>query len=115
MILVGDVMDKKCILVDDMCDTGGSLVTAANQLVAAGAREVHAAITHGVLSNPALSRITNSPIDQFIVTDTIPMTENKKLCPKLTVLKTAPLIAQAIRRVHEGKSVSYLFDHTPVV
>lgn len=71
------------------------------------------AVTHGIFSGAALENIANSAIDQFIVTDTIPMEENRKACPKLTILSVAPLLAESIERLHNGESVSYLFDHVP--
>mmetsp|Transcript_107780 Transcript_107780/g.313718 ORF Transcript_107780/g.313718 Transcript_107780/m.313718 type:complete len:90 (-) Transcript_107780:484-753(-) len=83
MILVGDVTGKKCVLVDDMCDTGGTLCKAADMLMASGATEVHALVSHGVFSEPALDKISNSCLGEFIVTDTIPMDENQKLCAKV--------------------------------
>eukprot|EP00040_Diaphanoeca_grandis_P031308 m.187116 g.187116 ORF g.187116 m.187116 type:complete len:444 (+) comp32293_c1_seq13:167-1498(+) len=113
MILVGDVKGKKVVLVDDMCDTGGTLCKAAAQLVEAGATEVHAAVTHGVLSEPALDRIQASAISQFIVTDTIPMEKNLEKCKNLVVLPVGPLLARAISHVHTGESISMLFEEIP--
>jgi len=109
MILVGDVSGKKCVLIDDMCDTGGSLTQAADQLMKEGAKEVHAAVVHGVFSKDALDKINKSPIASMIVTDTIPMDDAAKKCPKLQVLKVAPLLAESISRIHKGDSLSELF------
>lgn len=114
MVLVGEVEGKKCVMLDDMCDTGGTLCKAAQMLKEAGATEVHAAVTHGILSNPALTRISASEIDRFIVTDSIPMNENCKSCSKIVVISLADLLASAIQRIHNGESVSYLFDSKPV-
>jgi len=109
MILVGDVAGKTCILVDDMCDTGGSLTQAADQLMKEGAKEVHAAVVHGVFSRDALDKINKAPISSMIVTDTIPMDEATAKCPKLKVLSVAPLLAESISRIHKGDSLSELF------
>ena len=113
MILVGDVEGKKCVLVDDMCDTGGTLCKAADMLMAHGATEVHALVSHGVFSDPALEKISNSCLGEFIVTDTIPMDEKSAVCPKLTVISVSSLLAESIKRIHSGESLSALFDHVP--
>jgi ribose-phosphate pyrophosphokinase len=112
MILVGDVANKKCVLIDDMCDTGGSLTQAADQLLKEGAKEVHAAVVHGVFSRDALDKITKSPIKEMIVTDTIPMDVASQKCSKLRVLSVAPLLAESISRIHKGDSLSELFPAT---
>lgn len=107
MEIIGNVQDKICIMVDDMIDTGGSIVSGANALKERGAQQIYACCTHPVLSRDAVTRITNSPIERLVVTDTIPMLESK-LTSKVTVLSVASLIAQALRRIHEDQSVSAL-------
>lgn len=109
MILVGDVKGKTCIIVDDMCDSGGSLALAASLLKEQGAKDVYAAVVHGVLSDPALERIEASVLKELLVTDTIPMDAKQARCPKLRVISVAPLLAKAIVNVHEGFSLSRLF------
>lgn len=112
MVLVGDVKDKICILMDDMVDTAGTLCLAAEQLVAAGARRVLAACTHGVLSEPALERISASPIEKLLVLDTIPVFDKAARCPKLEVISSAPLLARAIHTLHYGGSnISDLYHY----
>lgn len=113
MTLVGDVKDKTCVIVDDMVDTAGTLTRAAKELIQAGAKDVYASAVHGVLSDPAIQRINESPIKEFIVTDTIPMDENEKRCPKMRVVSVAPLLAEAVKRIHLGGSLSNLFRDAP--
>ena len=113
MTLVGDVKDKTCVIVDDMVDTAGTLTRAASELMQAGAKDVYASAVHGVLSDPAIDRINKSPIKEFIVTDTIPMDENEKRCSKMRVLSVAPLLAEAVKRIHTGGSLSNLFRDVP--
>jgi ribose-phosphate pyrophosphokinase len=108
LAVVGEVEGKVCVVVDDMIDTGGTLVNGAETLVDAGAVEVFAAATHPVLSDPATDRIKNSPISQVVVTNTLPIPSEKQL-DKLTVLSIAPTIAQTIKAVFEEGSVSELF------
>eukprot|EP00941_MAST-03F_sp_MAST-3F-sp1_P005308 g5308.t1 len=110
MTLVGDVKDKTCIIVDDMVDTAGTVCAGAEALKAHGAKQVYAAVVHGVLSDPAIERINKSSIDEFVVTDTVPMEENVKRCKKLTVLSVAPMLAEAVRCIHHGGSLSHLFE-----
>ncbi len=98
-----------CLLVDDMIDTGGTIVQAAEALRENGAAEVIVAATHAVLSGPAVDRLKNSPITEVIVTNTLPITE-ERIFPKLTVLSIAPMIARAIREVFDDGSVTSLFD-----
>jgi len=109
MTLVGDVKEKVCILVDDMADTCGTLQLAAATLVQEGASEVYACVTHGVLSGPAIQRLTDSIIKEVVVTNSIPQELNAKQCPKLKVIDVAPMLAEAIRRTHNGESISVLF------
>ncbi len=111
MEIIGDVSGKVCLMVDDIIDTAGSTVTGACALLERGATSVYASATHGVLSGPALERIEDSPIRQLIVTDTIPLpTHAAAQTEKLRVVSVAPLLANAIRRIHEDSSVSELFD-----
>jgi ribose-phosphate pyrophosphokinase len=106
--VVGEVSGRTCVLIDDMIDTGGTLVAAAEVLVERGAREVHAAATHGVLSGPAVDRLKNSVIAKVVVTDTLPFPPEKQI-DKIEVLSVAPVIADAIDAVFENTSVSEIF------
>jgi len=105
--VVGNIEGKEAIIVDDLIDTAGTMVAAANMLINKGAKRVIACATHGVLSGPAVERLTNSPIEQVIITNTIPLDD--KMFNKLKVVSVAPLLAEAIRRIHEEESVSSLF------
>lgn len=107
--VVGDVKDKVAIIVDDIVDTAGTLCLAANQLKVLGAKKVYATITHAVLSKDAVQKIENSGIDQLVITDTIPLPEEKK-SPKITVLSLAPLYAAIIGAISDGKSFAQVFD-----
>ncbi|AAC07513.1 ribose-phosphate diphosphokinase [Aquifex aeolicus] len=107
MDVVGDIEGKEAIIVDDIIDTAGTLVAAANLLVNKGVKRVIACATHGIFSGPAVERLTNSPIEKVIVTNTLPVYEKK--FGKLEVVSIAPLIGEAIRRIQEGTSVSSLF------
>jgi ribose-phosphate pyrophosphokinase len=109
MNIVGQVTGKTAILIDDIIDTAGTITLAANALVENGAKEVYACCTHPVLSGPAIERIQNSKIKELVVTNTIALPEEKKI-DKIVELSVAPLIAEAITRVYEMKSVSVLFD-----
>ncbi|MFL2675315.1 MAG: phosphoribosylpyrophosphate synthetase [alpha proteobacterium MED-G10] len=109
MNVIGEVEEKKCILIDDICDTAGTLTNAANALKSKNADSVYAYITHGVLSNPAIERINNSPIDKMIITDSILARNDVKESTKIKQLSIAPLIGEAIGRITENKSVSSLF------
>lgn len=109
MNIVGNIEGKTAILIDDMIDTAGTITLAANALVESGAKGVYACCTHPVLSGPAIERIANSKIQELIVTNTIPLTDDR-LIPKISVLSVAPIIGEAIIRVHEELSVSKLFD-----
>lgn len=109
MNIIGDVKNKKVILVDDLIDTAGTLCHAASALVdIGGAREVYACATHGVLSPPAVERIAASPIKELILLDTVQLEEEAKI-PKITQLSVAPVFAEAIARIYEDKPVSPLF------
>lgn len=108
MNIIGDIKDKKVILVDDMIDTAGTITNGAHALAERGAKEVYACCTHGVLSGPAMERIENSPIREMITLDTIAIPEDKKI-NKIKTLSVAPLFAEAIRRIYCDGSVSELF------
>ena len=107
--VVGQVRDRTCVLVDDMIDTGGTIVQAAEALFEQGAAEVIVAATHAVLSGPAVDRLKNSRITEVVVTNTLPLTDDR-MFPKLTVLSIAPMLARAIREVFDDGSVTSLFD-----
>lgn len=109
MNVIGDVNNKICILVDDICDTAGTLTNASNALKNQGAKKVYSYITHGVLSKPAIERIEASPIDKIIITDSIVATNEVKHSVKIEQLSIASLIGEAIGRITENKSVSSLF------
>ncbi|OIO81519.1 MAG: phosphoribosylpyrophosphate synthetase [Candidatus Omnitrophica bacterium CG12_big_fil_rev_8_21_14_0_65_43_15] len=110
MNILGEVKGKNAVLVDDMIATAGSLVEAAQALKKAGAKDIYAAATHPVLSGPAVERIKNSVLKELLVTNTIPINDSKKLGNKIKVLSVAPLLAEAIKRIHNEESVSCLFD-----
>jgi len=114
MTVIGDVSDKICIIVDDMCDTAGTMCKAAQLLIDNGAREVHAYTTHGVMSGPAVERITHSVMKSMVITDTIQPTEAVKATPNIRIIPTAPVFAQAILNIWNGTSVSSLFE-TPTL
>ncbi len=107
--VVGDVEGRTTLIVDDMIDTGGTLAKVAFALKEAGAREVLASSSHAVLSGQAVKKIEESPLSQLIVTDSIPLAEEKRRCPKIVVLGIAELMAKAIRNIHEEASVTSLF------
>lgn len=109
MNIIGNVEGKKCILIDDMIDTAGTITLAAGALAEAGATEVYACCTHPVLSGPALQRIQDSAIKQLIVTDSIYLPEDRK-CEKIVEISVGVLMGDAIKRIHENKSVSPLFE-----
>jgi ribose-phosphate pyrophosphokinase len=109
MNVIGEVQGKIAVLLDDMIDTAGTLTQAANALVDKGAVKVYAYATHAVLSGPAVDRITKSPIQQVVVTDSIPLTPAAQACPKIHALSVAKLLAEAIRRIHQADSLSSLF------
>jgi len=109
MNIIGDVKGQTCVIVDDMVDTAGTLCEAARSLIEEGATAVHAAITHPVLSGPALKRISEAPLTQVIVTDTIPLRPDAVDIGKLHVVSVAAPIGEAIRRINNEESVSSLF------
>jgi ribose-phosphate pyrophosphokinase len=106
--VVGDVAGRTCIIVDDMIDTAGTIVKAAELLMDNGAAEVIVAATHGILSGPAIDRLKNSPISEIVLTNTLPIPEEKRI-DKITVLSIAPLIARAINEVFQDGSVTSIF------
>src|SRR5579863_6961072 len=109
MNVVGDVKDRHCLLVDDLIDTAGTLVKGAEALMEKGAAGVSACATHAVLSGPAVSRIEASCLQEVVVTNSIPLADEKKNCSRIKSLSIANLLAQAIRSIHEETSVSVLF------
>ena len=110
MNIIGEVEGLDCILVDDICDSGGTLCNAAVALKAEGARSVSVYVTHGVLSGGAVARITASPIEMVTITDSIEPTEAVRGAPNLRTFTIAPLLAEAMRRINDESSVSSLFD-----
>ena len=104
--VIGDFRGRRAIVYDDMIDTGGTVIQAAEALLERGAEEVHCAVTHAVLSENALERLANSPFASIVVTDTIPLPPDQPVPEKLTVLTVAPLLADAIKRIHYHQSVS---------
>ncbi len=109
--IIGDVRDKVCVMIDDMIDTGGSMVHGAEALIERGASEVFACCTHPVLSPGAVERIAASPIKQLVTTDTIPFKEKRHIDDgHVKITSVAPLLADAIKRIHKDESVSQLFD-----
>lgn len=111
MTVIGEVEGKSCIIVDDLCDTAGTLCKAADLLMDRGAKEVHAYISHGVLSGPAQDRITKSSMKSLVVTDSIQATAATKAAQNIRIVPTAPMFAQAILNIWNGTSVSSLFQH----
>ena len=111
MNIIGNVEGKTCILLDDIVDTAGSLCGAAKAISEIGdAKKVYACATHGVLSGPAIERIENSCIEELLLLDTIPYPTDKPACSKIKYISTAPVFAEAIRRIYEEVSISNLFD-----
>ncbi|PIE11659.1 MAG: phosphoribosylpyrophosphate synthetase [Rhodobacterales bacterium] len=110
MTVIGDVAGKTCLIVDDICDTAGTLCKAAEVLIENGATEVHSYITHGVLSGPAVERIEKSVMKNLVITDSIEATPEVAAAEKIRVVPTAPIFAQAILNIWNGTSVSSLFD-----
>lgn len=112
MTVIGEVEGQTCIIVDDICDTAGTLVKASDVLLENGAKEVHSYITHGVLSGPAVGRITGSRMKSLVITDSIEPTEAVLGAKNIRIVPTAPVFAQAILNIWNGTSVSSLFDPT---
>ncbi len=109
MNIIGDVKDKNCLMVDDMIDTAGTIVEGAKALKAAGAKEIYACCSHGVLSGPAIERLANSPITELAMLDTINVPQEKML-PIMKMISTAPIFAAAIENVYMDKSMSKIYD-----
>jgi len=110
MTLVGDVAGKVAVIVDDIADTCGTFKLAAETLKKKGAVEIYALCTHGVLSGNAVQRINESPLRELVVTNSIPLNDESRKCPKIKVVDVAPMLAEAIRRTHMGESISSLFN-----
>ena len=110
MTVIGEVRDRVCVIVDDICDTAGTLVKAADLLISQGAREVHAYITHGVLSGPAIERVTGSQLKSLVITDSIEPSPATRAAANIRVVPIAPLFGQAILNISNGTSVSSLFN-----
>lgn len=113
MVLVGDAKDKIAVLIDDMADTCGTLDLAAERLKESGADRVFALVTHGILSKPALERISKSSLEMLVVTNTLPQAANKEKCAKIEEIDVSHILAETIRRSHYGESVSVLFSQVP--
>jgi ribose-phosphate pyrophosphokinase len=109
MNVIGEVAGKHVLIFDDMIDSGGTLVKAAQKIKDLGALDVIACSTHPVFSGEAVTRIQNSVLDEVIVSDSIPLNANAQACPKIKTLSLAPLIGEAIRRIHQEESLSILF------
>ena len=109
MNIIGDVRGRRCIMVDDLIDTGGTLVKGADALLEAGAESVSACATHAVLSGDAIERISGSALNEVVLTNSIPLRDSARACEKIRVLSIAPLLARAIHSIHEGGSISTLF------
>jgi ribose-phosphate pyrophosphokinase len=110
MNIIGNVKGRRCIMVDDIIDSGGTLCNAAQALLDAGATSVAAYITHGVLSGGAVARVNSSALTELVITDTIMPTDEAKSCERIRILPIAPLVGEAVRRIADETSVSSLFD-----
>lgn len=111
MVLVGDVKGKSCLLVDDMADTCGTLVKACDTLLDHGAKEVIAIVTHGIFSGSAEEKLRNSRLSRIVCTNTVPVEMELEILDQIDI---SPILAEAIRRLHNGESVSYLFTNVPI-
>lgn len=114
MVLVGDVSKRTAILVDDMADTCGTICQAAAKLKDAGATKIYAMLTHGIFSGNALEKIDAACFEAVVVTNTIPQDQHRSICKKIKVIDISTILAEAIRRTHNGESVSYLFNNVPM-
>ena len=110
MNIIGNVKDRRCIVIDDIVDSAGTLCNAADALIESGAKSVSAYVTHGVLSGGAVARVTASPLEKLVTTDSITATEAVRVAHNVEQLTIAPLIAEAMQRISLEKSVSSLFD-----
>jgi ribose-phosphate pyrophosphokinase len=108
--IVGEVKGRRCVVIDDMIDTAGTICAAAELLTARGAQEVFVLATHGVLSDPAVTRLSKAPIAEVVLTDTLPQAEHLKRLENLKVLSVAPMVAATVRAIFEGDSVSEIFE-----
>ncbi|RCK59075.1 Ribose-phosphate pyrophosphokinase 4 [Candida viswanathii] len=113
MVLVGDVTDKICLLVDDMADTCGTLCKAADVLLENGAKKVVCMVTHGIFSGNAVERLNRSSIEKVVCTNSLPIQDKMEQCDKIEMIDISSTLAEAIRRLHNGESVSYLFNNVP--
>lgn len=113
LVFVGDVNNKVAIIVDDIIDTAATITVAASVLIKFGATRVYAVITHGILSGNAVELINKSHLHEVAVSTSVPQAEHMAACSKLRTFEVAPIFAEAIRRIHNGESVSFLFDHVP--
>lgn len=111
-IIGGPIEGKVALMFDDMISTAGSIVGAAELVKSKGAKEIHVAASHGVLAGPAVERLRNAPIDSIVLTDSIPIPDEKRL-PNMKVLSIAPMMAEAIKRIHQNKSISEIFHDLP--
>jgi len=111
MFIMGDVKDKNALIVDDIVATAGSIIEATDALVKSGAKDIYAAVTHPILSGPAIDRLQKSQLKKLLVTNTIPIPKAKRIS-KVEILSIAPLLAEAINRIHKEESISTLFDKT---
>ncbi len=109
MNIIGDVKSQRCLIIDDIMDTAGTMCNAARALMDAGATSVSASVSHAVLSGPAIDRINDSPLEEVVVTNSMPLQKQSARCSKLKIVSIAPLLAEAIRRIHHSDSVSSLF------
>ena len=109
MNVIGDVCNRTIVIIDDIIDTAGTITTAAQVMHERGCKEVYACCTHPVFSGPAFERLARAPLKEIVITNTIPVPEKKRL-PNMVILSVAPLIGEAILRIHEDLSVSRLFD-----
>jgi len=109
MHVIGEIEGRNCVIMDDMIDTAGTLVKAAEVLKERGAGKVYAYCTHPVFSGPAIERIAASQLDEVVITNTIPLTDAARACPKIRQLSVAFLFAETIRRISDGESVTSLF------
>jgi ribose-phosphate pyrophosphokinase len=110
MNIIGEIKDRDCVIVDDMIDTAGTLTNSATALKKAGAARVLAAATHGVLSGPAIDRLVESDLEEVVITDTLPTSREVRDKGRIKVVSCAALLAEAIKRIHTGDSVSGLFS-----
>ncbi|KAB8346339.1 hypothetical protein FH972_023383 [Carpinus fangiana] len=113
MVLVGDVSGRVAIIVDDMADTCGTLVKAADVVINHGAKEAIAIVTHGILSGNAIEALNGSQLKKIVVTNTVPHAEKKERCSRIETIDISPTLAEACRRTHNGESVSFLFKYAP--